>query len=127
MVLSPEKIIETLCPELSGSPSLQVYLGMAVEVTARGFFGPLYNQAVACRACHLFTLYGDAEGNGDSSVTGTGPIASKSEGGLAVSYAVSASAADSGDLANTKYGKMLQGLIKSRPRMGVNTLGGIPR
>jgi hypothetical protein len=37
MSLSPERIIETVCPELSGSPSLPVYLEMAAAVTSRGF------------------------------------------------------------------------------------------
>jgi hypothetical protein len=125
MSLSPEKIIETVCPELFGSPSRSVYLGMAEEMTNRGFFGPLYNQAVAYRACHFFTIYGDGQGSGESSITGAGPISSKSEGGLSVSYAVAATTAADSELNNTKYGKMLLGLTRSRPRMGVNTLGGV--
>jgi hypothetical protein len=124
MALSPGEIIATICPELSGSPSLQAYLGMAVEMTSRGFFGSLYNHAVAYRACHFFTLFGDIQGGGESEMTGTGPIASKSEGGLAVSYAVAAAMPGDSDLNNTKYGKMILGLMKSRARMGVN-LGGM--
>jgi hypothetical protein len=41
---------------------------------------------------------------------------------LSVSFAPGA-ASDSGSLDTTKYGKLLLGLIKSRPAMGVNTAG----
>jgi hypothetical protein len=130
MSLSPSQIIATICPELSGSPSLPVYLEMAVEVTDKGFFGSLYNMAIAYRACHLFTIYGDTQGGGGSgnAAAGTAPIASMSEGSVSISYAVSAPATDGtgSDLDNTKFGKMLLSLTKSRPRMGVNPLKGLP-
>jgi hypothetical protein len=132
MALSPEKIIETICPELSGSPSLQVYLGLAVEVTSRGFFGSLYNQAVAYRAAHLFTVM-DASGSSSTvdainELGGGAPVASMSEGGLSVSFAQSGAGGTDGTtaLGSTKYGRMLLGLIKARPRMGVNMAGYYP-
>jgi len=128
MPLSPEKIIETICPDLAGSPSLQVYLGMAVEVTDRGFFGSVYNQAVAYRACHQFAIL---EGSGGASFVkelgGGAPIASMSEGGLSVSFAQTANGNDGAALGSTKYGRMLMGLMKGRPRGGVNQAGGILR
>jgi hypothetical protein len=113
-------IIKTICPDLADSPSLDSFLDMAIELTDRSFFGKLYPYAVAYRACHLFTITG-GEGNSNSAI-GTGQIASMSEGGLSVSFATSA-ASDSGGLDTTKYGKLLLGLIKSRPTMGVNTAG----
>jgi hypothetical protein len=122
--MSAETIIETICPELSSSPSLQVYLGMAVELTDRGFFGKLAPFAIAYRACHLFTIMGGGESSNPA--FGTGQIASMSEGGLSVGFATSASS-DSGGLDTTKYGKLLLGLIKSRPTMGVNTAGLSPQ
>jgi len=124
MVLSPEKIIETICPALAGSPSLQVYLGMAVQVTDRGFFGVSYNQAVALGAAHLFTLFDEESGTGGTlaELGGGAPVSSVSEGAVSVSFAQTSSTSDS-DLATTKYGKMLLRLKKARPRMGVNAGG----
>jgi hypothetical protein len=120
MASDPRKIIKTICPDLAASPSLKDFLGMAVELTDRRFFGRMAPYAIAYRACHLFTITG---GNGNSNLAiGTSQIASMSEGGLSVSFATGA-APDSGGLDTTKYGKLLLGLIKSRPTMGVNTAG----
>jgi len=125
MSMSPAQIIAAICPELSGSPSLQVYLGMAADVTSRDFFGVVYNQAVAYRAAHLFTMFeGGSSGTVDSiqQLGGGTPISSMSEGGISVSFAQTA--ASESDLGNTKYGKMLIALKKGRPKMGVNQFGG---
>jgi hypothetical protein len=120
MASDPRQIITAICPDLAASPSLDDFLGMAVELTDRGFFGKMAPFAIAYRACHLFTITG---GNGSGiSAVGTGQITGMSEGGLSVSFAVSA-VSDSGGLDTTKYGKLLFGLIKSRPTMGVNTGG----
>jgi hypothetical protein len=119
----PRQIIAAICPELAASSSLDVFLGMAVELTDRGFFGKLASYAIAYRACHLFMVSGGGNGN---PAFGMGQIASMSEGGLSVSFATGAATgavSDGGDLATTKYGKLLLGLIKSRPAMGVNTAG----
>jgi len=127
MSMSPEQIIAAICPELSGSPSLHVYLGMAAEVTSRDFFGAVYNHAVAFRAAHLFTLFeGGSSGTADAiqQLGGGAPITSMSEGGLSVSFAQTQNAASESDLGNTKYGKMLIALKKGRPKMGVNQSGG---
>ncbi|MDR1399396.1 MAG: DUF4054 domain-containing protein [Treponema sp.] len=115
----PRQIIATICPALADSPSMDAFLGMAVELTDRGFFGKLAPYAIAYRACHLFTIAG---GDGGSPVFGMGQVASMSEGGLSVSFATNA-ASNSDGLDTTKYGKLLLGLIKSRPTMGVNMAG----
>ena len=119
MASDPRQIIATICPELSGSPFLDVYLGMAVELTNRGFFGKMASYAIAYRACHLFTI---TSVGGNNPAIGTGKITGITEGGLSLSLAASATS-DSGGLDTTKYGKLLLGLIKSRPTMGVN-IGG---
>jgi hypothetical protein len=119
MASDPRQIIATICPELAASPSLDSFLGMAVELTDRRYFGKLVSYAIAYRACHLFTIAG---GGNSNSALGLGQIASMSEGGLSVSFAADATT-DSGGLDTTKYGKLLLGLIKSRPRMGVNMAG----
>jgi hypothetical protein len=125
MALSPEEIIETICPELSGIPSLPVYQEMAVEIISQGFYGKMYNMALAYQACHYFTITGDSEGGGGSGDAAAGifPIASKSEGGLSVTYAIPSQTDSSSDLESTKYGKLLLALKKGRPKMGVNMAG----
>jgi hypothetical protein len=113
------QIITTICPELAASPSLNDFLAMAAELTDKGFFGKLAPYAIAYRACHLFTITG---GGSSNPAFGMGQIAGMSEGGLSVSFATGA-VTDSGGLDTTKYGKLLLGLIKSRPAMGVNMAG----
>ena len=120
MALSPNQIIAAICPELSGSPSLSVFVEMAAEVTDKDFFGITYPHAIAYRACHLYTITGGA--NSGNSALGMGQIASMSEGGLSVSFATTPTSNESG-LDTTKYGKQLLALIKSRPTMGVNMAG----
>ena len=130
MAVSAVSIIETSCPELYGSPSLQVYLGMAVETTDRRFYGSLYEQAVAYRAAHLFTVMNGTSANGTVNAVkelgGGAPVASVSEGKLAVSFSQGGAGSDAAGLTSTKYGRALLGLKRSRPRMGVNSgLGGM--
>jgi hypothetical protein len=130
MPLSPREIIAVICPELSGSPSLPVYLEMAAEVTSRGFFGNVYNQAAANLAAHKFTV----DGSGSSSTVNTikelgggAQIASMSEGGLSVSFAQSGGTAGDSDLNSTRYGREYLRLKRSRVRMGINKAGGFFR
>ena len=119
MLQSPEKIIQAVYPQLADSPLLEVFLSMAAAQTDRGFFGGVYSLAVAYRACHLFAVTGQSS----SPAMGLGQVASMSEGSLSVSFATGANA-ESG-LDTTKYGKLLQALIKSRPSMGVNSAGSL--
>jgi len=126
MSMSPEQIIKTICPELSGSPSLPVYLEMAVEGTSSGFFCKMYNHAVAYKAAHLFTLMDGGANISDTiqKIGGGAPVASMSEGGVSISFAQNGGDADKMDAGSTKYGKMLAALIKSRPSIGVNQSAG---
>jgi hypothetical protein len=123
MALSPNQIIEAVCPELSGSPSLPVFLEMATEITDKGFFGKMFPYAIAYRACHLFSVSGGGAAGGGNPALGLGQVASMSEGGLSVTFATGGAAPDSGGLDTTKYGKLLLALIKSRPAMGANMAG----
>jgi hypothetical protein len=127
MGISAASIIETICPELSGSPSLQVYLGMAVEIVNRRFFGNLYNQAVAYMACHLYTVFGRSASSETlktvKELGGGAPVASMSEGKLSVSFAQAQGAADGAALGSTQFGRQYLGLKKGRPKVGVNMLG----
>jgi hypothetical protein len=127
MAISAAQIIETICPELSGSPSMQVYLGMAVEIVSRRFFGSLYQQAVAYMACHLFTMFSGSAGNDTlktvKELGGGAPVASMTEGKLSVSFVQSAGATDGAALGSTGFGRQYLGLKKGRPKIGVNMPG----
>ena len=119
--MTAREIIGAICPALAKSESLGTFVKMAEENTNRKRVGKQYAYAVAYRACHLFTV---TAGSGGNAALGLGQVASMTEGGVSVSFAAggSQSAADGG-LETSKYGKMLLGLIKSRPSMGVNTAG----
>lgn len=119
--MTAREIIGAICPALAQNDALSVFVKMAEENTDRKFFGKQYAYAVAYRACHLFTI---TAGSGGNSAMGLGQVASMTEGGLSISFVTGSSASDAdGGLETSKYGKMLLGLIKSRPRMGVNTAG----
>ncbi|MDR1175023.1 MAG: DUF4054 domain-containing protein [Treponema sp.] len=133
MALSPEQVIATICPELSGSPSFPVYWEMAVQYIranyVQGFFRSLYNMASAYLCCHYFSLMGDSRGGGGSNNPYAGmPVSGMSENGQSITFAAAAAASgDENSFSSTKYGVMFLQLEKrfkkSIPRMGVNTAG----
>ena len=51
-MMSAIEIIQTICPALADSPSLSQYVQVATESLNSRFFGKLFNQAVAYKACH---------------------------------------------------------------------------
>jgi len=120
MALEPRQIIKNICPELYGNEALDDFILMAVELTDRSFFGKMASYAIAYRACHLFTITGG--GGSANAALGMGQIASMSEGSLSVTFA-NTQTNDGSGLDTTKYGKLLLGIIKSRPTLGVNTAG----
>ena len=69
-MMTAEQIIKTICPKLSDSPSLSQFIQIAKESLSSSFFGKLYNQAVAYKACHLFTVCDASELNEVLSVGG---------------------------------------------------------
>ena len=114
-MMTAVQIIQTICPDLADSPSLSQFVQMANESLNSRFYGKLFNQAVAYKACHLYTItVGDK--NGLHSIGG-GALAGYREGGIDITFAQSKT--DS-ELATTKYGKMLLDLMKQCPRMDVN-------
>lgn len=115
-MMTTEQIIQTICTDLAGSPSLPNYVQMAEESLSSRFFGKLYNQAVAYKACHLFTLTHKSELN-DILAIGGGSVNHLQEGGINIGFNNSTS---DKELSSTKYGRMLLDLIKSRPAMDVN-------
>lgn len=115
-MMTAEQIIKTICPELSDSPSLSQYVQIARESLSRSFFGKLYEQAVAYKACHLFILTKPSELNEMTSVGG-GSVNHLQEGGITIGFNNSNS---ENELSSSKYGRMLLALMKSRPTMDVN-------
>lgn len=115
-MMTAEQIIQTICPELADSPSLSQYVQMAKESLSGSFFGKLYQQAIAYKACHLFTVTKKSALN-DAINIGGGSVNHLQEGGINIGFNNPQS--DS-ELLSSKYGRMLYDLIKSRPRMTVN-------
>ena len=115
-MMTAEQIIQTICKELADSPSLSQYLQIATESLSSRFFGKLYNQAVAYKACHLFTLTKPSELNQMTDVGG-GSVNRLKEGGIELGFN---STNSEKELTSTKYGRMLLDLMKSRTTMDVN-------
>ena len=115
-MMTAEQIIQTICKELADSPSLSQYLQIATESLSSRFFGKLYNQAVAYKACHLFTLTKPSELN-QMIDAGGGSVNRLKEGGIELGFN---STNSEKELTSTKYGRMLLDLMKSRPTMDVN-------
>lgn len=115
-MMTAEQIIQTICPELADSPSLSQYVQMAKESLSSSFFGKLYEQAIAYKACHLFTCTKKSELNEIANSVG-GSINHLQEGGISVGFN---SVNNDSELSSTKFGRMLLDLIKARPTMTVN-------
>lgn len=115
-MLTAEQIIQTICPELADSPSLSNLIQMATESLSSSFYGDLFNQAVAYKACHIFTSTKDSALNKLISAGG-GSVNHIQEGGISIGFNSSNSESE---LSSTKYGRMLLDLMKSRPKMTVN-------
>lgn len=115
-MMTAEQIIKTICNELADSPSISQYLQIARESLSSRFFGKLYEQAVAYKACHLFVLTKPSELNQMTEASG-GSISSLQEGGISLSFN---STNSDKELSSTKYGRMLLDLMKARPTMDVN-------
>lgn len=115
-MMTAEQIIQTICPELADSPSLSQYVQMAKESLSSSFFGKLYNQAIAYKACHLFTVTKKSALN-DAINIGGGSVNHLQEGGISLGFNNPQS---DKELLSTKFGRMLNDLIKTRSAMDVN-------
>lgn len=115
-MMTAEQIIQTICPELADSPSLSQYVQIARESLSSSFFGKLYNQAIAYKACHLFTVTKKSALN-DAINIGGGSVNHLQEGGITLGF--NSSNSDK-ELLSSKYGRMLYDLMKTRPTMDVN-------
>ena len=115
-MMTAVQIIQTICPELADSPSLSQYVQMATESLSSHFFGKQYNQAVAYKACHLFTVTKKSELN-DAINIGGGAVNHLQEGGMSIGFV---SPHSDKELLSSKYGRMLYDLMRTKPTMDVN-------
>lgn len=110
------EILTIIAPQFDSDASRTGHLDQAETQTSTTHFGVLRSRAVALRAAHTLKLASDTARNGDA-----GPVTSKREGDLGVSFGSSKSSG-SGYLSLTSYGQELDALIRSRPCAGVTGL-----
>ena len=99
--------LQALCPSLISSGFSDIYIELATSETDAAFFGDKYNYAIALRAAHNYTVVltkGDGSG---------GLITAKQEGRMQISYLHNMNRQSRSDLLLTRYGMMLQSLIRS--------------
>lgn len=102
------EILQAICPALAASSLCSVFVELAEGQTDAAYFGSNRTLAVALRAAHQFTL-----SQGHRAADGApGPVTSKSEGPLSVSYG--AVSGTKGDLSQTTFGVQLYSLIHNQ-------------
>lgn len=108
MALPADIRLSLLAPGFAAHPLKASYLEMAEELTAPAsecsWNEQVRTQAVALRAAHLMTVALDPAYAGGVS---SGPVSSKSEGDLSLSYGSSAGASSDADLSQTTFGRAL--------------------
>ncbi len=110
------EILSAIAPHFDDVAGRQVLLGQAESRTSSTFFGANRPDAVAYMAAHFLDMAASAS---TSSGAG-GPITSKKEGDLAVSFGSGSSNAQASGLSRTSYGQMLLDLMRSSgPATGV--------
>lgn len=111
------EILSAIAPQFDDATGRQTFLDLSESRTSSTFFGANRPEAVAYRAAHMADLAASAAVSSGAS----GPISSKKEGDLAVSFGSSTgSKGDSAYLAQTAYGRMLLDLMRSSgPSAGV--------
>lgn len=105
------EILSAIAPRFDGAANRALFLQMAESRTSSTYYGLNRSDAVALRAAHLLVVNEAANASDGENM---GPVASKSEGDLSVSYGKlsSGSGVDS-DLSSTSYGRQLLGLRRA--------------
>ena len=104
------EILSAIAPQFDDASGRQTFLDLSESRTSSTFFGANRPEAVAYRAAHMADLAASAAVSSGAS----GPISSKKEGDLAVSFGTSSgSKGDSAYLSQTSYGRMLLDLMRS--------------
>lgn len=117
MSLSVAQIIDTIAPQYSSDSGLANTIIIATQRTSQSAFGDNYNYAISLRVAHMLTLR-DMNSSGVSSGLGgaVGAVTDKREGNTSISFGSISSLTGTtgkkaGDLALTRYGLELLGLI----------------
>lgn len=110
------EILSAIAPHFDDVAGRQILLDRAESRTSSTFFGSNRPDAVAYMAAHFLDMAASAS---TSSGAG-GPITSKKEGDLAVSFASDGSSGSTSGLSQTRYGQMLLDLQRSSgPAAGI--------
>lgn len=99
-------ILSAIAPNFDSATNRSLFIELAESRTSSTHYGANRSQAVALWAAHMIALATASEYDGVSG----GPVSSKSEGDLSISYATSST---SSDLASTSYGRQLLGLRRA--------------
>jgi hypothetical protein len=102
-----EEYIQVLCPQLTNSNTMDVYLDISTGLLDERYFGSFYQYALALQACHLYAMdYMRKQGQ-------AGLVTGETEGRVSVKYWNSIKESSSTDLDATSYGKRLIALRRS--------------
>jgi len=117
MSLSVAQIIDTIASQFSADSRLTNMITIATQRTSESAFGVNFSYAVALRTAHMLTLADMNSGGVTSGLGGAvGAITQKSEGNTSISFGnlsslTGTTGKKAGDLALTRYGLELLGLI----------------
>lgn len=100
--MTPEEFLEIICPAMLTVSGYSRYITQAGLYTSSGYFGTHYNEALALRAAHLYTLHVLRDGD-------AGRVTQKTEGRMSISY--ESGRGGSNPLESTSYGMTLLELI----------------
>lgn len=103
------EILSAIAPHFDDASGRSLLLEIAESRTSSTFFGANRPEAVAYMAAHLLDMAASA----DVSSGAGGPITSKKEGDLSLSFAQGGSGAAGDTLSQTPYGRMLMDLRRS--------------
>ena len=105
------EILSAIASRFDGDANRAIYLEMAEKRTSSTYYGSNRSEAVALRAAHMLQVNSAANASDGETM---GPVASKSEGDLSVSYGkLDAGTAYDVDLSSTSYGRQLLGLRRA--------------
>ena len=114
------EILSAIASRFDGAANRALFLQMAESRTSSTYYGPNRSDAVALRAAHLLAVNEAANASDGESL---GPVASKSEGDLSVSYGkIGNGGGVDYDLSSTSYGRQLIGIRRSSGT-GIRTTG----
>lgn len=102
--MSASTQLSVVAPQFDAADDRAAFLVNAATQTNAAFYGANSDLAIALRAAHELTMRADAQAGG-----GSGQIASKKEGDLAISYHKGSDVGND-NLGATTYGIWLRGL-----------------